>query len=254
MRPQHKLNNTTTPTQDQAVSRFAVNCRLRFQVSKFCDTTKLPLHDASMVCPCWRQAAYRARNMDAAQCKEHRSTCPRSVWDATTVDIHHDAKVPNKWWAAEDTQPCVHNTSSTTQPPQLKVNLHQGSLSTAACASKSPHSATLPSCLCMMPPWFALVGDKPTAGLGIWMQRSARSITQLARGPSGTPPLWTYTTMPRCPTHGGLLRIRSHASTTQAQQHNHPNSRSIYIKVRCQLKPALPSLQIQQAYYQVAFA
>ena len=47
--------------------------------------------------------------MDAAQCKEHHSTCPQSVWDATTVDIHHDAKVPNTWWAAEDTQPRVHN-------------------------------------------------------------------------------------------------------------------------------------------------
>ena len=46
--------------------------------------------------------------MDAAQCKEHHSTCPQSVWDATTVDIHHDVKVPNTWWAAEDTQPRAH--------------------------------------------------------------------------------------------------------------------------------------------------
>ena len=66
----------------------------------------------------------------------------------------------------------------------------------------------------MMPPWFALVLDKLPTGLGIWSQRGARSMTQLTRSPSGTPPLWTYTTKPRCPTDGGLLRIRSHASTT----------------------------------------
>ena len=66
----------------------------------------------------------------------------------------------------------------------------------------------------VMPPWFALVCNKLPTGLGIWSQRGARSMTQLARSPSGTPPLWTYTTKPRCPTHGGLLRIRSHASTT----------------------------------------
>ena len=47
--------------------------------------------------------------MEPARCKEQHSTCPQSVWDATTVDIHHEAKVPNTWWAAEDTQPCVHN-------------------------------------------------------------------------------------------------------------------------------------------------
>ena len=56
--------------------------------------------------------------------------------------------------------------------------------------------------------------NKLPTGLGIWSQHGARSNTQLARSPSGTPPLWTYTMKPRCPTHGGLLRIRSHASTT----------------------------------------
>ena len=60
-------------------------------------------HDASMVCPCGHQAAHRARNMEPARRKEQRSTCPQSVWDATTVHIHHEAKVPNTWWAAEDT-------------------------------------------------------------------------------------------------------------------------------------------------------
>ena len=24
------------------------------------------------------------------------------------MDIHHDDQVPNTWWAAENTQPCVH--------------------------------------------------------------------------------------------------------------------------------------------------
>ena len=47
--------------------------------------------------------------MEPARRKEQHSTCPQSVWDATTVDIHHEAQVPNTWWAAEDTQPCVHN-------------------------------------------------------------------------------------------------------------------------------------------------
>ena len=66
----------------------------------------------------------------------------------------------------------------------------------------------------MMPPWFALVCNKLPTGLGIWSQLGARSMTQLASSASGAPPLWTYTTKPRCPTHDGLLRIRSHASTT----------------------------------------
>ena len=51
--------------------------------------------DASMVCPCWPQVAHRARNMEAVQCKEQDSTCLQLVWDATTVDIHHDNKMPN---------------------------------------------------------------------------------------------------------------------------------------------------------------
>ena len=77
-----------------------------------------------------------------------------------------------------------------------------------------PPSTANRNLLNMMPPWFALVCNKLPTGLGIWSQRGARSMTQLARSPSGTPPLWTYTTKPGCPTHGGLLRIRSHASTT----------------------------------------
>ena len=42
---------------------------------------------------------------------------------------------------------------------------------------------------------------------------STRSGTQLVCSSSRTPPLWMYTTTTRCPTHGGLLRIHSHAST-----------------------------------------
>ena len=198
--------------------------------------------------------------MDAAQCKEHHSTCPQFVWDATTVDIHHDAKVPNTWWAAEDMQPCVHNhlqfhnmsketnltsakgpqnqmgtlwdtsvflsaiprPNSSVQPSNnslagaLAVSLlHVGSSrSYVNCFQICETNASFtPSHIDVMPPWFALVGDQTPTGLGIWMQHSARSITQLARSPFRTPTLWTYTMMPRCPTHGGLLRIRSHAST-----------------------------------------
>ena len=51
--------------------------------------------DASMVCPCWPQVTHRARNMEAVQCKEQDSTCLQLVWEATTVDIHHDNKMPN---------------------------------------------------------------------------------------------------------------------------------------------------------------
>ena len=66
----------------------------------------------------------------------------------------------------------------------------------------------------MMPPWFALVDHKKSTGPGIWSQCRARSRTQLASSLSRTPPLWTYTMMTRCPKHGGLLRIHSHASTS----------------------------------------
>ena len=69
----------------------------------------------------------------------------------------------------------------------------------------------------VMPPWFALAGDMPPAGLGIWKQCSTRSRTQLARNSSRTPPLQIYTTNPRCPAYGGLLRIHSHPSSEQSK-------------------------------------
>ena len=75
--------------------------------------------DASMVCPCGSEVAHRARNMEAVPRKEHDSTCRQSVWDATTEDIHHDNLVPNTWWAAENTQPCVrmHHTCHQSKAP-----------------------------------------------------------------------------------------------------------------------------------------
>ena len=75
--------------------------------------------DASMVCPCGSEVTHRARNMEAVPRKEHDSTCRQSVWDATTEDIHHDNLVPNTWWAAENTQPCVrmHHTCHQSKAP-----------------------------------------------------------------------------------------------------------------------------------------
>ena len=75
--------------------------------------------DASMVCPCGSEVTHRARNMEAVPRKEHDSTCRQSVWDATTEDIHHDNLVPNTWWAAENTQPCVrmHHTCRQSKEP-----------------------------------------------------------------------------------------------------------------------------------------
>ena len=72
--------------------------------------------DASMVCPCGSEVTHRARNMEAVPRKEHDSTCRQSVWDATTEDIHHDNLVPNTWWAAENTQPCVRMHHTCRQP------------------------------------------------------------------------------------------------------------------------------------------
>jgi len=74
-----------------------------------------------------------------------------------------------------------------------------------------------------MPPWFALVDHKKPTGLGIWRQCLARSRTQLAGSLFGTPPLRIYTMTTWCPTHGGLLRIHSHASacTTHAASQKH---------------------------------
>ena len=75
--------------------------------------------DASMVCPCGSEVTHRARNMEAVPRKEHDSTCRQFVWDATTEDIHHDNLVPNTWWAAENTQPCVrmHHTCRQSKEP-----------------------------------------------------------------------------------------------------------------------------------------
>ena len=217
--------------------------------------------------------------MESARCKEQHSTCPQSVWDATTVDIHHEAKVPNTWWAAEDTQPCVHNFHAPQSYAQPAAGNHLTSLHqhTNVCSSdvlsataklkvattevSKTHTAALLACashrhskklhltqlrltqpdalcrkpqtstnhdLCvMLPPWFALVDNKLPTGLGIWSQHGARSNTQLARSPSGTPPLWTYTIKPRCPTHGGLLRIRSHASTTSTLRKAMPSQQPL---------------------------
>ena len=41
--------------------------------------------------------------MESVLCKEQNSTCQQTVWDATTMDTHHDDQVPNTWWAAENT-------------------------------------------------------------------------------------------------------------------------------------------------------
>ena len=66
----------------------------------------------------------------------------------------------------------------------------------------------------LMLPWFALFATSRRTRPGIWKQRSTRSQTQLAHGLFGTPPIWSYTKKTRCPKHGGLLRIHSHASAS----------------------------------------
>ena len=66
----------------------------------------------------------------------------------------------------------------------------------------------------LMFPWFALFATSRRTRPGIWKQHSTRSQTQLAHGLFGTPPIWSYTKKTRCPKHGGLLRIHSHASTS----------------------------------------
>ena len=82
--------------------------------------------DASMVCPCWPQVAHRARNMEAVQCKEQDSTCLQLVWDATTVDIHHDNKMPNSMvgcWEYTAMRPHVvqtHHASCHANPSRSK--------------------------------------------------------------------------------------------------------------------------------------
>ena len=167
--------------------------------------------DASMVCPCWPQVTHRARNMEAVQCKEQDSTCLQLVWDATTVDIHHDNKMPNSvvgCWEYTAMRPHVVQThhaanlsfeSETCTRPQTLARLHYASFQSFQLKSVEQSWQSWTSRNLMLP-WFALVGHKWPTGLGIWKQCNARSRTRLACSWFGTPPLWIYTMTTRCPT------------------------------------------------------
>ena len=100
-------------------------------------------------------------------------------------------RCPCFWWAAENTQPCVH-----IGPFILQV------ASSSWCRYQ------------LMLPWFAPLAINRQTGPGIWKQRGTRSQTQLAHGRFRTPPTRIYTTKTRCPCSGGLLRIHSRASTS----------------------------------------
>ena len=172
--------------------------------------------DASMVCPCWPQVTHRARNMEAVQCKEQDSTCLQLVWDATTVDIHHDNKMPNSMvgcWEYTAMRPHVvqtyhascHANPSCSKPVVWKANMHMSSDTGKALFQSFQFKSVELSWQSwtsrnLMLPWFALVGHKWPTGLGIWKQCNARSRTRLACSWFGTPPLWIYTMTTRCPT------------------------------------------------------
>ena len=172
--------------------------------------------DASMVCPCWQQVTHRARNMEAVQCKEQDSTCLQLVWDATTVDIHHDNKMPNSMvgcWEYTAMRPHVvqtyhascHANPSCSKPVVWKANMHMSSDTGKALFQSFQFKSVELSWQSwtsrnLMLPWFALVGHKWPTGLGIWKQCNARSRTRLACSWFGTPPLWIYTMTTRCPT------------------------------------------------------
>ena len=140
--------NSAKPRPSSGTYRHA---SIMWKASSHMSATKFE-RDASMVCPCWPQVTHRARNIEAVQRKEHDSTCLQFVWDATTMDLHHDNKMPSYVVGCWEYTAMHPHVSQQTSHAKFCQRLH------LTCLQQN---------LNVMLPWFALVGHKWPTGLGI---------------------------------------------------------------------------------------